>query len=1420
MTIQQFGDEVSAGNSISFVLTKDSKILSYGFNTHGSLGLGDNIHRYSPILIPNLSNVSKISTGEYHSLVLLQNRTVVTFGYNNAGQLGDGTETNRNSPVPLKSNNFDILSVSAGKYHSMILKSTGKVYLFGYNAQYQLGEGTNSNRNIPIYLPHDNNNIVKIFAKYLMSFVLKSNGHLYGFGYRFYGQLGTGPSNEPEKIPIRVSPYQGILEVVSGSYSTLLLQSNFKCFGKNVSDSLICSGRGVCIEHDFCQCENGYFGMECEIANCYGKNSTDSTVCSANGKCTHNNYCSCNVGYDGNECEYFYHNIEHNIVYGFGKNTYGEIGDNTTIPRYLPAKMKFENHLIDRIYSGFYTNGVLKNFSRAFTMGYNNFGQLGNGNSTDSKFSTYFLENENVKSMAMGYDHTLITKIDGTVFSSGRNHVGQLGIGPSLIFTTNFQQIFNNAHESVAGAYHSMIISNNSTVFSFGLNDYGQLGVGDQINKIYPTKIELLCNVSKISAGNSHTLVLLQNKTVVSFGYNLYGQLGDGSTITKASPVALSLNNMDIISVATGNDHSIILNSNGYVFLFGRNVYGQIGDGTTTNRLIPTILPYSNSKILKIAAGGHSTFILKSNGTLFGFGRNFDGELGVGTAYSSQKIPIVSANSINGIIDVAVSEQTTLILQSQFTCFGKNVSDSLICFGRGICIEHDVCQCENGYFGNECDKGIFNCFGINSTDPSVCSENGQCVDDNQCLCNAGYVGLNCNLFVCNGKNSSDADVCSNNGNCTAPNTCNCSFGYSGDDCQSFNCSSLSSNHPNVCNSRGTCVSPEKCICQASSGVNCEILDFSVCYGKYSNDSTVCSSNGNCSSNDNCTCFFGYYGKECGNYDCFGVEKNGTNVCSGNGNCTKLDTCMCNNRFVGSNCESPICFGINSTNPNVCSENGICSNYNRCVCKEGFSGNSCENTDYQNSGDSSCAAFGNDLIFYKRHDKSFIIEPTVCQKSGWSGFAVHQKNGVSTSMFLSVSWISNDDTIKIGEMNNHNAKIMKKTSTGIIIPAQKPLSEHQFQSKQRYKIIVDEKLIKNYDYISIVCGNGKKKSLYLKLFLFIKFIASTKVSFIFIITFWTLSTLFDFSILGMFSPSLVCSSKKSTSIYAIHLIINLTFGILLFVIGIIDIVSNMIKYFQVLKIRKTYKKYAWIFVFRDQFVDFYFKSDPFFFRMEQIIAFFILICYFLFEMINLNVLIFGTENGFYFYFGKFFSTIGRSVITYSFAFYQFVLPLVMSIIILSIQHLKSLKYKKFADALKIIEINDLERFLRNPEFFDLFLEFSKIEWSQENVLAYREISIFNKLKSKEKKQKMAFDIYNMYLNGDYSPLEINIDLKTCKDLFKLINDETFHFDDTTFEDVVKNLQINLSDTWSRFILTDQFLNYEKNTKIQQKELDDL
>ena len=239
--------------------------------------------------------------------------------------------------------------------------------------------------------------------------------------------------------------------------------------------------------------------------------------------------------------------------------------------------------------------------------------------------------------IAAGYSHTVALKSDGTVWAWGNNSYGQLGESPTnmkrLIPVQVNSKILNDVVAVAAGASHTIALKSDGTVCAWGYNGYGQLGDGTMADRYAPVQVSGLSGVTAIAGGWFYTVALKSDGTIWAWGDNSSGQLGDGTTTYRKIPAQVSgLSGVTAIAAGGGQFgfHTIALKSDGTVWVWGWNYYGQLGDGTTTDRYTPVQLS-GLSGITAIAAGGYHTAALKSDGTAWAWGTNNSGELGDGT---------------------------------------------------------------------------------------------------------------------------------------------------------------------------------------------------------------------------------------------------------------------------------------------------------------------------------------------------------------------------------------------------------------------------------------------------------------------------------------------------------------------------------------------------------------------------------------------------------------------------------------------------------------------------------------------------------------------------------------------------------------------------------------------------------------------
>ena len=190
-----------------------------------------------------------------------------------------------------------------------------------------------------------------------------------------------------------------------------------------------------------------------------------------------------------------------------------------------------------------------------------------------------------------------------------------------------------NWSSASAGALHTIAIKRDDTLYTlwaWGYNASGRLGDGTTTNRTAPTQIGTATTWSSVSVGVYHTAAVKTDGTLWAWGYNeLYGQLGDGTTTNRTAPTQIGTATT-WSSVFSGEHHTAAIKTNGTLWAWGRNNSGQLGDGTIISKTTPTQIG-AETTWSSVSGGGWHTVARKSDGTLWAWGDNYYGQLGDGT---------------------------------------------------------------------------------------------------------------------------------------------------------------------------------------------------------------------------------------------------------------------------------------------------------------------------------------------------------------------------------------------------------------------------------------------------------------------------------------------------------------------------------------------------------------------------------------------------------------------------------------------------------------------------------------------------------------------------------------------------------------------------------------------------------------------
>jgi alpha-tubulin suppressor-like RCC1 family protein len=336
-------------------------------------------------------------------------------------------------------------------------------------------------------------------------------------------------------------------------------------------------------------------------------------------------------------------------LWTWGGNNGGQLGDNTTTPRSSPGTTAGAGTTWCQVSAGYHTAAV-KTDGTLWTWGYNRCGPLGDGTTTNrsSPVTTAGAGTTWCQVSAGGYYHTTAVKTDGTLWTWGRNNFGELGDGT----TTNRSSPVTTAGagttwcQASAGGYHTVAVKTDGTLWTWGYNGSGRLGDNTTTDQSSPvTTAGGGTTWCQASAGYRHIAAVKTDGTLWTWGYNGYGRLGDNTTTDQSSPVTTAGGGTTWCQASAGYRHTTAIKTDGTLWTWGRNNCGQLGDNTTTNRSSPVTTAGAGTTWCQVSAGGYyNTTAVKTDGTLWTWGRNNTGQLGTGTT-TDQSSPGTTAGA-------------------------------------------------------------------------------------------------------------------------------------------------------------------------------------------------------------------------------------------------------------------------------------------------------------------------------------------------------------------------------------------------------------------------------------------------------------------------------------------------------------------------------------------------------------------------------------------------------------------------------------------------------------------------------------------------------------------------------------------------------------------------------------------------------
>ena len=333
-------------------------------------------------------------------------------------------------------------------------------------------------------------------------------------------------------------------------------------------------------------------------------------------------------------------------AYCWGYNNNGQLGDGTTANRATPVAVAGDLTFASLEGGVDHTCGLTP-AGEALCWGRNNLGELGDSTTVRRLEPVPVAGGHTFVAVDAGWDHTCaVSRTTRDVYCWGYNAAGQLGDAttrnasvPVVTFAASILDFASVA----AGGRHSCALGSDGAAYCWGLNGSGQLGDGTRIQRFFPTAVSGGHTFQSLAVNNDpsweSTCGVTREHAAYCWGLNNYGQLGDGTTGGDATEPMPVFGGLAFTSVSAGRDHSCGVTTEGDAYCWGRNEYGQLGNGLAggdQGRNTPTLV-IGDHTFRYVGAGQSFSCGITLDEGIYCWGRNHYGQLGDGTTTNSSE---------------------------------------------------------------------------------------------------------------------------------------------------------------------------------------------------------------------------------------------------------------------------------------------------------------------------------------------------------------------------------------------------------------------------------------------------------------------------------------------------------------------------------------------------------------------------------------------------------------------------------------------------------------------------------------------------------------------------------------------------------------------------------------------------------------
>ncbi|MCF7808221.1 MAG: choice-of-anchor D domain-containing protein [Candidatus Marinimicrobia bacterium] len=639
---------IAADGYSNLIQSSDGKLYTWGQGHVGQLGTGTTASSILPVAVDMTGaligkTVTALACGVRHMMVATADGGLYAWGGGGLGELGDGNSSDSNVPVAVSDASGlagkSIAAIGGGVGSSLALTGDGDLYAWGFNENGQLGDGTTTNRNVPVLISSNGDLAGKtgfaIASGFYHSLAVSTEGELYSWGWNDQGQLGNGSNTNSD-----ISGYVfggGLVLRPTLSVSVSDLEFEETLVGYSKTKEVIVQNTGRIDLHVNAPTISGNSTAQFQVA-------TDPLIIEPGNSAT---------------LSVKFRPMAEGPYTAFLTLTSDGGADSVSIT----GAGKFIS-VVQQVAGG-NSSIALDASGKLYGWGYGAHGELGNGSDAASNVPLAVtmdgaLADKTIKSLAAASTHFVALTTDNQLYTWGYGRWGQIGAGdrnwsftPKAVYMDGV--LAGKTITAISGGlYHSLVLDSDGKVYGWGSNNVGQLGTGSTSQAVtVPVAVSTAGllegkTVEAIAAGFYHSIALASDNTLYTWGDNSVGQLGDGTTSSSLVPIAVTMDGAlagkAIVAIAAGLNYSLVLTGSGEVFAWGTNDKGQLGNGTSSNSSVPVAVTMDGAlagKLIRaITAGDAFALVQATDNTLYSWGDNSSGQLGAGSDVSFSNIPV------------------------------------------------------------------------------------------------------------------------------------------------------------------------------------------------------------------------------------------------------------------------------------------------------------------------------------------------------------------------------------------------------------------------------------------------------------------------------------------------------------------------------------------------------------------------------------------------------------------------------------------------------------------------------------------------------------------------------------------------------------------------------------------------------------